>query len=148
MVGPVRILPSCGTGDSDQPYAVKQILRHIRGVEARRGVTDQPCCEFGAQRVCVLPCVPGELVSQQVVLPVSGRRGGVSIGDRVVEGLTKATSAQPFSRLFQALPDQPPVLVIAKRADRFPRALEVFTSPIEIAQLAMTLTQVQVQRRV
>jgi hypothetical protein len=57
-------------------------------------------------------------------------------------------SAQLFGHPLQAVPDHLPVPVVAQRADRGPRLLEVLTSTAEIPQLPIALAQVQVQRRI
>ncbi|AQW55897.1 hypothetical protein SHXM_09360 [Streptomyces hygroscopicus] len=49
---------------------------------------------------------------------------------------------------FQAPLDELPIRVVAKRADRASRVLEMLMGAAEIAQLAIALAHVEVQRRV
>lgn len=86
-MGPVRVLPASGAGESYQPYPVKKFLRGVLGPQPCGGVTEQPRREFGAQDICVVPRFPWKLVSQQVVLPVGCGLGQVPVGNVVIDCL-------------------------------------------------------------
>src|SRR4051794_38616353 len=65
-----------------------------------------------------------------------------------LRGRTRLLGRQLLRQPIQAALDQPSVLVIAKRADPSLRTLEVLPGAAEITELAIALSQVEVQRRI
>ena len=64
-----------------------------------------------------------------------------------VEPLAVRQGGQPLSEAVQAALDHPTVTVVPECADSPPTLLEVLVSAIEVVQLAIALTEVEVQRR-
>jgi hypothetical protein len=69
----MRVRPAGFTGEAQQAYALEQYVRSAVGLETGGGVAGRPGGRLGVGDLLVLPPlprVPGQFVSQQVVLPV------------------------------------------------------------------------------
>jgi hypothetical protein len=70
---------------------------------------------------------------------------GTNLPGGIPPSTRRLSGCQLLRQPVQASRDQLPVLVIAKRADPSLRAMQVLARPVEIAERAVALSQVEVQ---